>query len=192
MEVINVVSRLARTGSLVLVLVLALSVVGLGSSSLFGTRFEVGEEIRFKIEDSTTWWWGCCSCDSSLVLGWRIVNSLEQAVYSVIHDAPVAATVWQGSWMQVDPDGVAIPAGQYKLYVDTSVGTLSRCFTIYDPCACNWCYSCNPCAVCEDVTAVTNCACRTTLVFVEDCQFGCFPLFQWGCCSCSSGCSSCP
>lgn len=186
------VSRLARMGSLVMVLVLVTSLTGLAYSSLFGTRFDLGEEIRFEIEDATTWWWGCCSCDTSLVLGWRIVNTAEQAIYSVIHDAPVAATIWQGSWMQVDSMGVAVPAGEYKLYVDTSVGTLSRCFEIYDPCACNWCYSCNPCYSCQDVTSVANCACRTTLVFVEECEFGCFPLFQWGCSSCNSGCSGCP
>lgn len=187
------VSRLARIGSLILAMVLVTSLMGLSASTLFGTRFEMGEEIQFKIEDSTTWWWGCCSCETSLVLGWRIVNASEQAIYSVIHDAPVASSIWQGSWMQVDSMGVAVPAGQYKLYVDTSVGTLSRCFTIYDACACSWCTTpCNSCVTCEDVTSVTNCSCRTTLVFVEDCQFGCFPLFQWGCSTCNSGCSSCP
>jgi hypothetical protein len=157
------------------------------ASSLFGTSFDLGEEIRFEVQDTTTWWWGCCSCEDSLVLGWRIVNGYEQVVYSVIHDAPVSASIWQGSWTQLDMNGAAVPAGQYKLYVDTSVGTLSRCFTVTDPCACNWCaWSCNSCATCEDVSSVTNCSCRTTLAFVEDCNSGCFSLPWWGCCS------SCP
>lgn len=186
-------STWVRIGCAVLLLSMVVGSTAV-ASSLLGTRFELGEEIQFKIEDSTTWRWGCCSCEGSLVLGWRIVNASEQVVYSVIHDAPVSRSLWRGSWVQFDMNGIAVVGGQYKLYVDTSVGTLSRCFTIRDPCACNWCTSpCTSC-VCEGVSSITNCACRTTLVFVEDCQTGCFPFFWWGCCSSStsSGCSSCP
>jgi len=163
-------------------------------STLFGTRFKLGATIQFAVEDSTIWWWGCCCncCSETLVLGWRIVNTAEQTIYSAPLTAPVSASMWQGSWNQVDASGIAAAAGQYKLYVDTSAGTLSRCFTIYDPC----CRCCSPCSVCscEQVTSISDCACRTTLVFVDSCQTGCFPFFGWlsGCCSPCSVCSSCP
>lgn len=164
------------------------------ASSLFGTRFNLGEDIQFEIEDSTSWWFGCCPCPDSLVLGWRIANASHQVIYSVIHDAPVSAAVWRGEWQQHDMNGIAVAAGQYKLYVDTSVGTLSRCFTLWDPCACNWFVSrCTP-FCCEHLPVITTCACSTSLVFVADCQPGCFPFFWWGRClpRTSPGCSTCP
>lgn len=169
-----------------------LSVLLVGSLIAFpasSTRFKLGEQIQFRVEDSATWFWGCCcECVDSAVLGWRIVTTSEQTIYSVVHDAPVSASAWIGSWNQLDSGGTAVPAGQYKLVVDTSVGTLSRCFTVYDPCACwGWCNPCTTCA-CNDMAVITDCACRTKLVFVDPCQPGCFPLFWgWGC-----GCSSCP
>ena len=186
-------SKWVRIGCVVVFLSLAVGSAAM-ASSLFGTSFNLGEEIQFKIQDSTTWWWGCCSVEESLVLGWRIANASGQVVYSVIHDAPVSSAIWQGSWLQLDMNGIAVGAGQYKLYVDTSVGTLSRCFTIRDPNACGWCASSCTSCVCEDVATITNCSNRTSLVFVEDCNTGCFPFFLWGRCSSttSSGCSSCP
>ena len=175
-----------------LVLSLALAAVAAqGATSLFGTRFNVGEEIQFKIEDSTTWWWGCCSCEETLVLGWRIANLSGVALYSVVHDAPVGASVWLGSWNQAKLDGTAVSAGQYMLVVDTSAGTLSRCFSIYDPCGCWSCNSCTSCA-CEHVTSITTCACKTSLVFVDPCSTNCFPFFGlFGCCSSPCG-GTCP
>jgi hypothetical protein len=169
--------------------VLLSSFLALPASS---TRFKLGEDIQFRVDDSTTWFWGCCTCTETFVLGWRIVTTAEQVVYSVIHDAPVSATAWLGKWTQVDTAAAAVPAGQYKLYVDTSIGTLSRCFSLYDPCGCNWCSPCTAC-VCEDVSTIASCACRASLVFVSTCQTGCFsfPLFWgwgWGC----GGCSTCP
>ncbi|MFC2083378.1 hypothetical protein ACFLSG_05035, partial [Candidatus Bipolaricaulota bacterium] len=122
-------SKWARIGLVVVFLSLAVGSAAM-ASSLFGTSFDLGEEIQFKVEDSTSWWWGCCACEASQVLGWRVVNAYEQVVYSVIHDAPVPATVWQGSWLQIDMNGLAVAAGQYKLYVDTSAGTLSKNFKI--------------------------------------------------------------
>jgi hypothetical protein len=188
-------STWARIGWLVVFLSVAIGSAA-SATSLFGTTYDLGEQIQFEVQDSTIWLWGCCSCQDSLVLGWRIVNMSQQVVYSVIHDAPVSSDIWQGSWLQLDMNGVAVAAGQYKLVVDTSVGTLSRCFTLRDPCACSWCTSwCSSCA-CEDVPSITNCSCKTSLVFVEDCELGCFPFFWWGCGSCcsssTSGCSSCP
>jgi len=167
-----------------LVLSLALGAVAAhGATSLFGTRFNVGEEIQFKVEDTTTWWWGCCSCEETLVLGWRITNLSGTMLYSVVHDAPVGAGVWLGSWNQKKLDGTAASTGQYMLVVDTSAGTLSRCFSIYDPCGCSSCNSCMSC-VCEHVTSITSCACKTSLVFVDPCSMNCFPFFGlFGCCS---------
>ena len=171
---------------------LLLSVLVLWSFAAFpatAPRFKLGQEIQFRVNDSTTWFWGCCTCEQSSVLGWRIVTITEQVIYSVIHDAPVGASAWTGVWSQMDTGGSAVPAGQYKLVVDTSVGTLSRCFTLYDPCGCGWCNPCMTCA-CGDVASITNCACRTSLVFVDPCTTGCLSLpflWGWGC-----GCSSCP
>jgi hypothetical protein len=195
-------SKWVRMSWLVLLLTIAVGSAAM-ASSLFGTSYDLGEEIQFQVQDSTTWWWGCCSCQDSLVLGWRIANSSGQVVYSVIHDAPVSSAIWKGSWLQLDMNGVAVAAGQYKLYVDTSVGTLSKSITLRDPCGCNWCTSTCTSCVSQDVPTITSCSCSTTLVFVEDCNTGFFPFFLWGCNSCSSssscgssssrsGCSTCP
>jgi hypothetical protein len=159
------------------------------SSTLGGTRFRLGGTVQFKVEDSRTWWWGCGSCCAeTVVLGWRIVDGAGMTVYSVVHDAPVAASAWRGAWKQINASSLAVPAGSYMLYVDTSVGTLSRCFSLYDPC-----YSCRPCTscCCEEVTSITSCECRASLVFIDSCTTGCFPFFWWfGCCT--SPCTSCP
>jgi hypothetical protein len=61
---------------------------------------------------------------------WAGDNSSGQTIYMVVHDAPVAASIWQGNWAQINSTGVAIPAGEYMLYVDTSVGTLSDSFQV--------------------------------------------------------------
>jgi len=175
------------------VLLLALLVSSVVAFSATATRFRAGTDIQFRVQDSSTWFWGCCgccACEDTLVLGWRVVTTAEQVMYSVVHDAPVSASAWLGRWNQLDSAGGAVPTGQYKLYVDTSIGTLMRCFTLYDPCACSWCNPCSTCA-CTDVASITSCACRTNLVFVDSCSTGCFtfPLFWgWGC----GGCSSCP
>jgi len=164
------------------------SLVGVSASS---ARIRLGQQVQFRVEDSTTWFWGCwgccgcCTCPETTILGWRVVTTSEHVVYSVVHDAPVPSSAWQGTWAQVDAAGAAAPAGEYKLYVDTSVGTLARCFTLYDPCACAWCSPCTTC-VCAELACITNCGCKTSLVFVEPCGTGCFvfPFFFWGCCGC--------
>lgn len=181
---------------LAIVSIVILASVGASASttSLFGTRFRVGTEIQFRVEDDVTWWWGCCSCAPSQVLGWRVVSSTGTVVYSVVHDAAVPAASWVGSWTQVDASAQAVPAGQYMLYVDTSVGTLSRCFTLYSPCACSpctpMCWTCS----CDQTPSITNCSCRASLVFVDTCTSGCLPFFGWFGCGCNScsGCSGTP
>jgi hypothetical protein len=165
-------------------LVLSVALVAVAApaaTTLLGTRFNRGEEIQFKVEDSATWWWGCsCPCEETLILGWRITDLNGAAIYSVVHDAAVASSLWLGSWNQTDATGVAVSAGQYILVVDTSVGTMSRCFSVYDPCACRGCrYSCE----CEHVTTITSCACKASLAFVDTCT-NCFPFFGlFGCCA---------
>jgi opacity protein-like surface antigen len=169
----------------VLVVLVASFAASASQSSLFGTRFKVGAEIQFRVEDQTTWWWGCCSCTPSQVLGWRVTAAAGQVVYSVIHDAPIPAASWVGSWKQLDANGAAVAVGQYILYVDTTAGTLSRCFTLYDPCGCNTCWTpCWSCS-CQEITTITNCACQTSLAFVDTCTSGCLPFFNlFGCTSC--------
>jgi len=175
----------------VLVVLLAVVATTASATSLFGTRFKVGTEIQFRVEDETTaWWWGCCNCCSctpSQILGWRIASATGQVVYSVVHDAPVPAASWLGSWKQLDANGAAAAVGQYILYVDTSAGTLSRCFSLYDPCGCNTCWS--PClsCTCQEVATITNCSCQTDLVFVDTCTNGCWPFFSFFGCGC--GCT---
>ncbi len=176
-----------------LVVALASLAVSAASSSTFGTKFRTGTEIQFRVDDSTTWWWGCCSCSDSQVLGWRVTTSTGLVVYNVVHDAPVPASTWVGTWTQVDINAAAVAAGMYVLYVDTSAGTLSRCFTIYDACGCSSCSS--PCwsCQCQEVPTITTCACRTSLVFVDTCTTGCCSFFGWfgcGCTSCSGGCGN--
>lgn len=182
--------RWALVGCLLAILVATVA-VSASATTLYGTRFKLGTEIQFKIEDTTTWWWGCCSCTPSFVLGWRVTTSTGLLVYNVLFDAPVVATTWTGIWDQIKMDDTPAAAGQYMLYVDTSAGTLSRCFTLYDPCGCSWCYSpCTSC-LCQEVASITNCACRTALTFIEPCATGCFSFFWWlgGCCS---PCATCP
>ncbi len=160
------------------------------ASSLFTPRYKAGETILFKVETETTCWWCSCSCGTpacaeTQVLSWRVVDSSGKTLYSVVHDAPVAATGWQGSWTQVDSAGAAAAAGYYTLYVDTSVGTLSLCVRIYDPCN-----SCGqfPCCGCQENSTITNCCCRTSLVLVPA-ETGCFaPFFFFGW-PCHGGCS---
>ncbi|MEW5825408.1 MAG: hypothetical protein AB1778_01095 [Candidatus Bipolaricaulota bacterium] len=181
----------ALVGCLMALLVATVATSASGAT-LYGTRFNLGTEIQFQVEDSSTWWWGCCCpCTPTSVLGWRITSSAGLVVYNVVFDAPVAASTWIGSWLQVDAGGVAVPAGQYMLYVDTTAGTLSRCLTLYDPCACSWCYTACGACVCGEVPSITTCACRTELNFIEPCTCGCFSLFWWlgGCCS---PCATCP
>jgi len=188
--------RWLLVGCVALAVMVTVGLVGTAATStLFGTRYRIGETVQFKIEDSTTWFWNCCCtscCEETLVLGWRIVAANGVTVYNVAHDAGVPGSAWQGSWTQIDMEGLAIGPGLYTLYVDTSAGTLSRCLTIYDPC-----YRCyDPCSTCscEQVTAITNCSCKVSLVFVDPCRTtGCISLFGWfgcGCGTCTWGC--CP
>lgn len=185
--------RWLTRGSIVLLVLLMMAVVvGQATTTASSGRYRVGETIQFKVQNTTSgWWWGncCCQCTCSetQILGWHIANSSGQTVYMVVHDAPVAASIWQGNWAQIDSVGAAIPVGEYMLYVDTSVGTLSRSFKLYDPCSCcgwccNWYWNCNWCN--ETSTITTNCYCRTSLVLLEEAQDCCWPFFRWSCNPC--------
>lgn len=183
-----------RTLIVLVVLLVVGAVVGQAATNSNG-RYKLGQTVLFKVQDSQVGWWGwgscgCCSscqsCTSTQVTGWHITNSSGQTVYSVVFDAAVAASTWQGSWGQVNKDGVAVAAGTYTLYVSTSVGTLSRTVTLYDPCcgACGWswwwgCTSCN-----QQASITTNCYCKTTLVLEEQSSTCCGSLFSWPCSNC--------
>ncbi len=193
-------SNWVRIGLLVVVVSLFMAATG-AASTLLGPTYDLGQEILFEVEDASTWWWGwCCyTCEASWVHGWRVVNACGETVYTVTHEGPVASNIWQGTWSQLDMNGVSVPAGKYRLMVDTSAGTLSRCFTLRDPCAspCWWttgcwcgtsctygcgtaCYWCG----CEEVRSIQQCGCRTSLVFVDPCRETWTPFYWWGCGSC--------
>lgn len=196
--------------AIVLVVVLALTaVVGQATTTSSNGRYKLGETVLFKVEDNQVGWWGwwgcgscgscdpCCSscncCGPTQVTGWYVASSSGQTVYSVAFDAAVAASTWQGTWGQVDMNGVAVAAGTYTLYVKTTVGTLSRTLTLYDPCcgSCGWswwwgCSSCN-----QQASITTNCYCKTSLVLLEEPSSCCGSLFWWPCSTCSSCTSPC-
>jgi len=160
---------------LVAVLVLSAIVVQAGSTYTTWTgQYKLGETVAFKVESSSGGWWSCCQCNTcneSQVLSWHIANSSS----------------WQGTWAQVDANGSAVASGTYTLYVDTSVGTLTRFVKLYDPCnSCTWGWgwSCNTCQ--ENKTIVTNCYCRTSLVLQKETTTCAWP-FWWPCCT-----SNCP
>lgn len=189
-------------GSAVLVGLVLLVAAASATAGSFGFEegcYKVGETILFKVEDQQRCFWGCCcsccqpSCTATQVVGWRITDASGNIVYSVVHDVPVLASTWQGSWSGVDATGAIVVAGSYTLYVDTSVGTLSRCLRLYDPCGdccCNRCWGWSGCGWsrcgCELQSTITSCGCRTTLVLVKQTTGCCRSLFWWPCCA------SCP
>ena len=222
-------------GSIVLVGLVLFSMVASVTAASYSTwsgRYRLGEPILFKVQDQKVCCWCCCcqpTCPETQVFGWRIADSCGRTIYAVVHDVPVSASIWQGSWAQVDSSaaagaqasaqaaasatatgqsatavatgiatssayayGTSVSAGSYILYVDTSVGTLSRCLRIYDPCSyCNCCWSCSCCnccwpRTCSSCTAsatITNCCCRTSLVLIAEQSTCCYPFFRWPCCS---------
>ena len=175
--------------AVVLVAVLVLSAIAVQAGSVYTTwtgQYKLGQTVAFKVEDSGGGWWSCCQCNTcsqSQILGWHIANSSGQTIYTVVHDAPVPSSSWQGTWTQVDANGAAVAAGTYTLYVDTSVGTLTRFIKLYDPCnSCTWGWgwACNTCQ--EKATIVTNCYCRTSLVLQKETTPCSWP-FWWPCCT---------
>ena len=228
MEVRDVKKRFVWPGVVLVGLLVIVAVMGAAStsSSVWYGRYRVGETILFKVEDEPRGWWGCCcqcTCSETQILGWHIASSSGQTIYTVVHDAPVPASIWQGSWSQINSSaaaaqasaqaaasatataqassaagtstssayasGASVPPGYYTLYVDTSVGTLSRCFYLYDPC-CGCCWGWSSCGWsrcgCGSQSTITSCCCRTSLVWVEEEQPSCHLFFRWPCCS------SCP
>ncbi len=181
--------------AIVLVVVLALTaVVAQAASTSSNGRYKLGEAISFKVQDEHIGWWNCCCqscCPGTQITGWHVTDSSGQTVYSVVFDSPGVASTWEGSWGQVNMDGVAVAAGNYTLYVSTSVGTLSRTVTLYDPCCggcgcgCGWtwwwwgCSSCN-----QQASITTNCNCKTSLVLLSESSTCCGSLFWWPCSSC--------
>jgi len=189
------VKKWSTRGSIILLVVLmAVVVVGQATTTTTSGCYKVGELIQFKVQDATRcWWWGNCSCqyscDETQVTGWHIVNSSGETIFEVLHDndGPVAASSWQGNWAQIDSTGVDVPPGEYTLYVDTSVGTLSRSLQVYDPCSgCGYCNFFWNCSWCNNTSTITtDCYCKTSLVLLKEESNCCWPLFRF---QCSSSC----
>lgn len=179
-----------------LVLVASIASVAATSSSTSSAQYRLGETVLFKIASYNTCWWCCCCCESTCanteVLGWHVSDACGVWVYSVVHDVPVSASTWQGSWSQINSSGAQVPAGYYKLNVETSVGTLSHCLKLYDPCSsCCWnpCRCLSPCSCrsrcsCKEMPSIADCCCRTSLELVLE-KSNCCPSFRW---PCSSSC----
>jgi len=221
--------RFVWSGVVLVGLLVIAAVMGAASSSssAWSGRYRVGETVLFKVEDQKVCCWCCCccqpACPETQVLGWHVSDSSGGIIYSVVTDGPVPASIWQGSWPQINfsaaaaqasaqaaasatataqassaagastssayASGAFVPPGYYILYVDTSVGTLSRCLYLYDPC-CGCCWGWSSCGWsrcgCGSQSTITSCCCRTSLVWVEEEQPCCHLFFRWPCCS------SCP
>ena len=168
MEVSSVKNWWAR-GSVVLVgLVLFATIAGAAASpwSTQCTQYRLGETIVFTVDQQKVFGWCCCccTCPDTQILGWRVVDSSGQTVNSLEFDPAGFASDWDGTWSQLNYSGVPVPPGYYTLYLDTSVGTLSRCLKLYDPCTCCWGWSCYTCG---QVATITHCRCRASLVLVK-------------------------
>jgi len=174
--------------------VVTLAVVAPGAMAAATTaeRYEIGTMITFAVETrDTCWWCGCCcdpACDAE-VAAWHVADASGVWIYSVVHDAPVTAANWQGTWSQTDATGVQLAAGIYSLVVDTTGGRLSRCIELVDPCTtpcwspCRWWNSC--CfrsRRCTETASLMTCCCEVSLVFVDE-PSDCFP-FSWPCSTC--------
>lgn len=200
-------------GSVVLVGLVLLAAAASTTASSFSTRYgryTLGETILFRVEDQQRCGWGLCGCccqppcAETQVMGWRVADASGNIVYSVVHDVPVLASTWQGSWAQIDSGGASVSAGSYTLYVDTSVGTVSRCFYLYEPC-CGSCCSSSCCGWsrcgcgwgfcswgwsrcgwsrcgCGQQSTITSCGCRTSLVLVKQSTSCCYSRSLWPCC----------
>jgi len=181
--------RWAWASVVLIVAVLSATIVGSAATySNWSGNYKLGETVLFKVESQQLWWWNCCCCNQNstcpavTISGWRVADSSGKTIYKVVFDAPVAASGWQGSWGQVDSSNAAVAAGNYTLYVDTSVGTLSRHIHIYDPCSCCWSWYWG-CHTCGEVPSITNCGCRTSLVLLEKTETSCCWPFWWPCCN---------
>lgn len=146
-------------------------------------RYRLGEPIVFMIEDQKAFGWGCCctACADTQILGWRIADLSGVTVYSLRFDPPGYASDWDGTWYQSDDSGVSVPAGLYTLYVDTTAGALSRCFSLYDPCCGSCWYRCSVRSSCNcgQVATITYGGCRTSLVLRQEEKTCCsFQLFR--------------
>ena len=176
-------------GCVVLAMVLAIGAsvtVSAGPFGLFTSQYRLGETIVLRVESQGSLWWSCCccsTCDNVSITGWRVADSSGTTVYAAVFDAAVASSIWQGSWSQADINGVAVQAGYYTIYVDTSAGTLSKSVRLYDPCSRCWSW-CGTCCGCESNATITADCCRFSLVLSTQ-EVDCC---GWLWSSCCSGC----
>ena len=178
---------------------LALLVLMVGSTATAGSLFDratmkyrVGDAVLFRVETRKSCCCCCCSCADTEVLGWQVVDACGQLVHTMEYDPPGLSSTWEGTWTQIDLSGTQVPSGYYKLYVDTSAGTISRCFKIYNPCSCCCWSSCwcrdlcswwSRCS-CRENPTIKHCCCRVSLELVAETGTCCLS-------SCWLGCSPC-
>ena len=179
-----------RRACLVALMLLAGSVVmAIPASSTSMVQYELGETVRFEVEEYDICWWFCGSCKpvcSVEVLAWHIADACGVWIYSVAHDVPVPASSWLGSWSQVDSSGLQVSAGYYQIAVETSLGTISRCITVTERCP-GWCWNpfqCRSSCTCNETSTLSECCCKVSLEFVVEEAACCFPFFR----RCDSGC----
>ena len=82
-------------------------------------------------------------------------------------------------------DGAHVTAGYYRIAVDTSLGTLSRCIRITERCPLR-CFAPGRClsrCTCDEAPDHSECCCKVSLEFVVE-RACCFPLFRL----CEPGC----
>ncbi|MCK4394817.1 hypothetical protein KAX17_18110 [Candidatus Bipolaricaulota bacterium] len=183
-------------GSVVLVVLVLFVTIASAAASPCSTRcasYRLGEPIVFMVKDQKTsgWCCCCCTCPDTQILGWYIVDSDGDTVNSLEFDPVGYASDWDGTWSQTDDLGASVPAGTYTLYVETSVGLLSRCLKLYDPCSCcsgcNCCWSYSRCwgwrcCTCGQVATITHGCCRTSLVLTQEKTTRCSFRLRWPCC----------
>ena len=171
-----------------LVLVAGAVATAIPASSNTVAQYDPGEIVRFEVSEHDICWWFCGDCKpvcSVEVLGWHITDACGVWIYSVAHEVPVPALSWQGSWLQVDSAGAQVTGGHYRIAVDTSFGTLSRCIRITERCPC-WCFAPGRClsrCTCDETPERSECCCKVSLEFVVE-KACCFPLFR----PCEPGC----
>ena len=114
------------------------------------------------------------------------ITAVDEAEAQVEASAPGAVyQAWQKAMSTYEEywKGIETPIspGCYILFVDTSVGTLSRCLRLYDTVN-----PCQPCAYCpcEQPIIRTSCYCRATLAINVEEPPRYRPLSWQPCCSC--------
>ena len=172
-----------------LVFLAGAAVMAIPAANASRMQYTPGETVRFEVAERDICWWFCGDCKpvcSAEILSWHVSDACGVWVYSVQHEVPVPGSNWLGSWSQVDSAGLQVSAGYYQIVVETSLGPISRCIRITEPCP-GWCWTPDRClrgCACSETPTRAECCCKVSLEFVVEGTACCFPFF-W---RCSSGC----